>query len=58
MPTTKRTTSHDADAPAHDRVGAGGETHQRAGGDSPVMTSAHGVPICLLYTSDAADDIL
>ena len=45
MPTTKRTTNHDADPPAHDGVGAGGETHQRAGGDSPVMTSAHGVPI-------------
>ena len=45
MPTTKRTTNHDADPPAQDGVGAGGETHQRAGGDSPVMTSAHGVPI-------------
>ncbi|MFC7490718.1 MULTISPECIES: catalase [unclassified Knoellia] len=28
-----------------DEIGNGGELHQRAGGDSPVMTTAHGAPV-------------
>lgn len=30
---------------AHEELGNGGELHQLAGGDSPVMTTAHGAPV-------------
>ncbi|MFW5470447.1 catalase [Knoellia sp. CPCC 206435] len=45
--TTKKTTSAARDTtqgPA-DEVGNGGELHQLAGGDSPVLTTAHGAPV-------------
>ena len=45
MPTKKRTTTTDGDNATQDVLGAGGEIHQRAGDDSPVMTTAQGAPI-------------
>ena len=45
MPPKKRTKADGAKSPVRDVIGAGGEIHQRAGGDSPVMTTAQGAPI-------------
>ena len=45
MSATKRTTARGRTNIGNDEIGAGGELHQRAGGDSPVMTTARGAPV-------------
>ena len=42
MPAKKKSP---ATATPQDRIGAGGELHQQAGGDSPALTTAHGAPV-------------
>ena len=42
MPAKKKSP---ATTTAHERIGAGGELHQLAGGDSPALTTAQGAPV-------------